>query len=291
MACDKDHSQTDFTIKDLPINQGGFGRHKCPACAYEKGVENGTRRILNFNLEEYISSLPESQEGNRRHRGPVEAYTLGFFHGFNGANNHLVIKDKLRMASQMRDFGLYMVAKGAVNATFSEQGIPYAHAMGVVHVAHGFEILIKSKIVEEHPLLIFSKIPQESNTEDDEIKVNDLLEYGQTIMYSELPHRLWAATGYKIADLKMYNEFGKIRNQIIHFSVPEISLSDLTLKYTFQVVEKAVNEWWDTTILEYASDYDEAYCESVFEQLARLNIPINYRLSEDGHKFEKLQKE
>ena len=24
MACDKDHSQTDFTIKDLPINQLDF---------------------------------------------------------------------------------------------------------------------------------------------------------------------------------------------------------------------------------------------------------------------------
>ncbi len=288
MVCNKNHSQTDFIIKDLPISQGGVGRHKCAACAYEKGVENGKNHVLNFDLEMYISSLPESQKGYRRHRSPIEAYTLGFFHGLNGANNHLAIKDKLRMASQMRDFGLYMVAKGSVNATFSEHGSPYAHAMGVVHVAHGFEILVKSKIVEEHPLLIFTKIPKDSNTEDDEIKFNDLLEHGQTIMYSELPHRLWAATGYKIADLSLYNEFGKIRNQIIHFSVPEISLADLTLKYTFQVVEKAVNEWWDTTILEYASEYDDAYCEYVFEQLERLNIPINYRLSEDGYNLEKV---
>lgn len=288
MACNKDHSQADSFIKDLPISQGGIGRHKCAACAYEKGVENGKNHVLNFNLERYLSSLPESQEGDRRHRNPIEAYTLGFLHGLSGANNHRVIKDKLRMASQMRNFGLYMVAKGAVNATFSEQGSPYAHAMGVVHVAHGFEILMKSRIVEEHPLLIFSKIPQESNTEGEEIELNDLLEHGQTIMYSELPHRLWAATGCKISDLKMYNEFGKIRNQIIHFSVPEISLSDLTLKYTFLVVEKAVNEWWDTTILEYASYYNEDYCEYVFEQLTRLNIPINYKLNEDSHNLEKI---
>lgn len=288
MACRKKHTETDLLIKDLPISQEGVGRHKCAACAYEKGIENGKNRVLNFDLAKYLSTLPESQKGYRRHRSPIEAYTLGFFHGLSGVNNHLVIKDKLRMASQMREFGLYMVAKGAINATFSECGSPYAHAMGVVHVANGFEVLIKAKIVEEHPLLIFTKIPKDSHTEDNDIKINDLLEYGQTIMYSELPHRLWAATGYKISDLNLYNDFGKIRNQIIHFAVPEIQLNDLTLKYTFEVVEKAVNEWWDTTILEYASRYDCEYCEYVFEQLERLNISTNYKLSEEGSSFERI---
>lgn len=62
MVCNKNHSQTDFIIKDLPISQGGVGRHKCAACAYEKGVENGKNHVLNFDLEMYISSLPESQK-------------------------------------------------------------------------------------------------------------------------------------------------------------------------------------------------------------------------------------
>ena len=55
MVCNKNHSQTDFIIKDLPISQGGVGRHKCAACAYEKGVENGKNHVLNFDLEMYIS--------------------------------------------------------------------------------------------------------------------------------------------------------------------------------------------------------------------------------------------
>ncbi|HNW97616.1 MAG TPA: hypothetical protein PKK00_04290 [Bacteroidales bacterium] len=282
MACKKEHKESDLIIKDLPISQGGFGRHKCACCAYEKGVENGNKRILNFNLEDFISNLEESQKGNQRHKSAVEAYTLGFFHGLNGSNNHLVIKDRQRMANQMRDFGLYMVAKGVVNATFSEQGSPYSYAMGVVHVANGFEILIKAKIVEEHPLLVFNKIPKETNIVDGNIKFEDLLEHGQTIMYSELPDRLWATTGYKITPINLFNEFGKIRNQIIHFAVPEIPLSDLTLNFTFQIIEKAINEWWGTTILEYAQEYDEDYCEYVFEELKRLNITINYKLNENG---------
>ena len=154
MACELEHTESDLIVRDLPISQGSFERHKCASCAYEQGVKNGKAKLLNFDLKKFISSLPESQKEYRRHRSALEAYSLGFFHGLNGANNHHIIKDKLRMASQMRDFGLSMVAKGLVNATFSEHGNPYAHAMGVVHVANGFEILIKAKIVEEHPLLI-----------------------------------------------------------------------------------------------------------------------------------------
>ena len=283
MACNKTHIESDIVVKDLPISQGSFERHKCASCAYEKGLENGKSKILNFDLENFITSLEESQKGFRRHRSAIEAYTLGFFHGLNGANNHLVIRDRQKMANQMRDFGLFMVAKGVVNATFSEVGSPYSHAMGLVHVANGFEILIKAKIVEEHPLLVFSKIPKETNITNGNIKFEDLLEHGQTIMYSELPDRLWAATGYKIEPIKLYNEFGKIRNQIIHFAVPEISLSEITLQFAYTIIENAVNEWWNTTILEYAQEYDDDYCHYIFDELKRLKIKIKYNLDENGN--------
>jgi len=288
MACTKDHSDSDLIVKDLPISQGSFERHKCASCAYEKGLENGKNKLLNFELENFISNLEESQQGFRRHRSAIEAYTLGFFHGLNGKNNHLAIKDKFKMASQMRDFGLSMVAKGVINATFSEAGVPYSHAMGLVHVANGFEILIKSKIVEEHPLLVFTKIPKEANLADGNIKMEDLIEHGQTIMYSELPDRLWAATGYKIEPIDLYNKFGRVRNQIIHFAVPaDTSLSDLTLEFTFKIIEKAINNWWDTTILDYAPDYDDAILEYIFERLDDLELETDYTLDENDNLIKK----
>jgi hypothetical protein len=281
MACNKNHIETDLIVKDLPISQGSFERHKCASCAYEKGLENGSKRLLNFDLENFISNIEESQKGDRRHRSAIEAYTLGFFHGLNGQNNHLAIKDKFKIASQMRDFGLSMVAKGVVNATYSEAGEPYSHAMGLVQVANGFEILIKSKIVEEHPLLVFTKIPKEANLLDGNIKMEDLIEHGQTIMFSELPDRLWATTGYKIESLELYHKFGRIRNQIIHFAVPNISLSDFTLEFTFKTIEKAINNWWNTTILEYTLDYDEVILETIFERLEELRLESIYTIDEN----------
>lgn len=287
MTCKRDHEVTDLIIKDLPLSQGGFERHKCSACAYEKGLENGGKKLLNFDLEYFISNLEESQKGLRRHRSAIEAYTLGFFHGLNGKNNHLAIKDKYKIASQMRDFGLFMVAKGLVTATYSEIGNPYSHAMGLVQVANGFEILIKSKIVEEHPLLVFNKVPKETNLSDGNIKMEDLLEHGQTIMYSELPDRLWATTGYKIQPIELYNRFGRVRNQIIHFAIPEISLSDFTLEYTFQIIETAINEWWGTTILEYTQEYDDSILENIFERIEELNLQINYTVDEQFNLIKK----
>lgn len=242
---------------------------------------------MNFDLESFITNLEESQRGNGQHRSAIEAYTLGFFHGLNGKNNHLAIKDKFKIASQMRDFGLSMVAKGVVNTTFSEHGEPYSHAMGLVQVANGFEILIKSKIVEEHPLLVFTKIPKEANLLDGNIKMEDLIEHGQTIMYSELPDRLWATTGYKIEPIELYNKFGRIRNQIIHFAIPAISLSDFTLEFTFKIIEKAINSWWDTTILEYAPDYDEVVLEYIFERLGELGLETNYAFDENYNLIKK----
>lgn len=272
MSCKKDHKSSDLIVRDLPISQGRFERHKCASCAYEKGLENGSNKLLNFDLENFISNLEESQKGYRRHRSAIEAYTLGFFHGLTGRNNHLAIKDKHKIASQMRDFGLTMVAKGVVNSTYPQAGEPYSPAMGLVQVANGFEILIKSKIVEEHPLLIFNKIPKETNLSDGNIKMEDLLEHGQTIMYSELPDRLWATTGYKIQPIELYNQFGRVRNQIIHFAIPDISLSNVTIEYTIKIIEKAISYWWNISILDYVQDYDDKFLEGIKDKFSDLNL-------------------
>ena len=41
MACKKDHTQIQRIMSTLPTDQGGVGRHKCAACAYEAGFEEG----------------------------------------------------------------------------------------------------------------------------------------------------------------------------------------------------------------------------------------------------------
>jgi len=69
----------DATLKTLPEDQGGEGRHKCAACAYKRGYQYG------FALQEAMTldlhSLPESQAGTVRHKSPHAAFALGYLKG------------------------------------------------------------------------------------------------------------------------------------------------------------------------------------------------------------------
>jgi len=193
------------------------------------------------------------------------------------------MKDEIKseLALHMRELGLHMIGKGLVNATFAEILFPYNQAMAIIHIGHGAELIIKARIAEEHPLLIFSSIPKSSSSVESKLGIIDLLEKGQTFGYAELPERLWAVTGDIVPGIDVYNKFGKLRNQIIHLAVPDERLADIALSFGFGVLEKLVNMWWDETLLSYAVSYDTEYLFYVFEQLDRLNIEINYR--NDGY--------
>ena len=41
MVCEKNHQDLKELMDLLPTDQGGVGRHKCAACAYEAGYEAG----------------------------------------------------------------------------------------------------------------------------------------------------------------------------------------------------------------------------------------------------------
>lgn len=185
------------------------------------------------------------------------------------------------LAEHMKDFGLHMVGKGIVNATFSECYNPYAHAMSIVHIAHGAEILFKARIVEQNPLLIFSNYPKWSQSKKEQIDFIALLETEHTIKFSALPKILSVEIGYDIDNSNLFTEFGKLRNEIVHLKVPHLELNDLALNFTFRVIERAVNDWWDKTIFNYAVNYDEVYLEYAFEQLHRLDIKTKYSIDDN----------
>lgn len=78
MVCKQAHRYLD-TFASLPDDQGGHGRHRCAACAYDRGFQAGLARKELLNLD--LDSLPESQAGAVRHKSPHAAYALGYLHG------------------------------------------------------------------------------------------------------------------------------------------------------------------------------------------------------------------
>jgi hypothetical protein len=93
--------------------------------------------------------------------------------------------DTRKIAEHMREFGLALLGRSLEDVTFSEMLSPYVHAMGVVTCAHSAEIIIKARIAEEHPLLIFNKLPKPDPTLL--LDVSALMTEGRTLAYEDLP--------------------------------------------------------------------------------------------------------
>jgi hypothetical protein len=176
-----------------------------------------------------------------------------------------------KIALHMREFGLGIMAHAIRNATFSEYGNAYAHALSVTVAAQAAEILIKARIAEEHPLLIFTALPKPtSHTET--LDLGALLLSGRTAQYGDLPDLLWAATGYHIPERQEYENFGKLRNQLQHLAIPDENLSDRTLRFVFQVVAPMAKEFWGENVIRHVDADDIEYVE---ERVRELGLPFD----------------
>lgn len=182
------------------------------------------------------------------------------------------------VAAHMRDFGLCLLGRAVADATCSEMMRQYAHASAVTMAGQAAEIIIKAKISDTSPLLVFAKLPASPQT-DRELTVEDLFDSGRSHMFDELPNLLWAVTGIRVPNLAEYRNFGKLRNTIMHFAVPEEELADSTLSFAVNVMEPMVRTFWQISAIAYAEEYDEVISEGYLEeQLVRFGLPIDAHL-------------
>lgn len=182
-----------------------------------------------------------------------------------------------QVAEHMREFGLNVMGRAIYDATFADLG--FDHALSVTHAVHAAEILLKARIAQEHPLLIFSSLPAPSTTER-ELTISELVEHGRSYCYQDLPNLLWATTGHRIERLDDYREFGQLRNQIIHFAVPDNkALAAKTLRFAVEVVDPLLELFWNTSAIPYASNWDPIIYEGYLEErLIRIGVEINPRI-------------
>lgn len=183
--------------------------------------------------------------------------------------------DTRNIAGYMKEFGLHILGRAIIDSTFSEITKPFAHPLAVVHAAHGTEIILKARIAQEHPLLIFENLPKSGSTPGD-LTITELLNQGRTIRYEDLPEMLWATTGHRLAKTKEFLEFGRLRNQIMHFAVPDGELADATLRFCFEVIEPVVQEFWEESLVGYAAEWDDAIHSDGYlsDRLAALGIKL-----------------
>ena len=129
--------------------------------------------------------------------------------------------------------------------------------LSVLQAAHAAEILIKARIAKEHPLLIFDQVPKSTQVHDPKLGLKNLFEKAKTIQYSELPERLWAATGIKLKNIDTYKKFGYLRNTIQHFTSPsDVDCSAETREFIYQIIDPFIHDCWGITAVDYNEDYE-----------------------------------
>ena len=74
-----EHRYSNPILSSLPESQRQpRGRHKCAACAYDRGFDDGLAHLEpNFDP----SQLDDSQAGAGRHKDCAAAYNKGFYYG------------------------------------------------------------------------------------------------------------------------------------------------------------------------------------------------------------------
>jgi len=153
----------------------------------------------------------------------------------------------------MRDLGLGALAHANRHAAYAGDN-PSWPELAVLQAAHAAELLIKARIAQEHPLLIFEHLPRSTQAVGEHLDLEDLFAQGRTFQWSDLPERLWAATGISIPNKDRFDSFGRLRNGIQHFGPPPgRDASEETLRFVFEVLDPFINECWGL----FAVDYDE----------------------------------
>lgn len=180
------------------------------------------------------------------------------------------------MNPQLKDVYKNMLRLGLNALALANWHEHYAHMnetsnMAVLSAAHAAEILIKARIAQEHPLLIFDQIPKVTQSKSKLLDFEDLFTNGRTLDYADLPARLWAATGITVPALERYKKFGKLRNAIQHFAPPARGDTEVS-QYIYEVIDPFINSCWGLYAIDYNEDAEpHAY---LIKTLIRRGIPF-----------------
>ncbi|MCU0947954.1 MAG: hypothetical protein MUF47_06850 [Porphyrobacter sp.] len=127
--------------------------------------------------------------------------------------------------------------------------------LSVLQAAHAAEILIKARIAEEHPLLIFESLPK-PKSDTDILSMEHLIDAGRTVQWKDLPDRLWATTGKKLPNRDLFEKFGRLRNSIQHFAAHHDEAGLEASRFIFGVIDPFIHENWGLYAVDHNEDHE-----------------------------------
>lgn len=159
------------------------------------------------------------------------------------------------VSQNIRNLGLGALAHANRHAAYYDEVNDKWGELSVLQAAHAAELLVKARISQVHPLLIFSNLPSVSN--QDTLSIDKLAEDGRTIEWSDLPKVFKTITSCNFKNDGIFKAFGRLRNSVQHFGIipnqATTSASLETLKFIYSFIDPFINEHWGL----YAIDFDE----------------------------------
>ena len=143
------------------------------------------------------------------------------------------------------------------HADYQSHDNPHWSELSVLQAAHAGEILVESKIAEEHPLLIFEQIPKCKASGMDALSLGHFVEHGRTVQFNDLPGRLWATTGIRLQNFERYRAFGRLRNDTQHFTIHEqTNSSKEAINFIYCVINPFINLCWYFYTIDYTENHE-----------------------------------
>ncbi|MBX3150434.1 hypothetical protein KF728_09820 [Candidatus Obscuribacterales bacterium] len=160
------------------------------------------------------------------------------------------------IGDHMRQLGLAALQHANWHANYISHENAFWAELSALQAAHSAEILIKARIAEEHPLLIFEHLPKPPRDRVDGLAFSQLVERGRTLQFSDLPNRLWATTGMRLPNEGRYESFGRLRNTIQHFALPpDVDVAQETLHFIYEVIDPFINDCWNLYAIDFNEDH------------------------------------
>lgn len=180
----------------------------------------------------------------------------------------------------MRNLGLGALAHANRHAAYAAVENSSWPELSVLQAGHSAELLIKARIAQEHPLLIFEQLPRLKRIPaDNKLDFETLFHSGRTVQWSDLPDRLWAVTGQAIPNRQRFDDFGKLRNGIQHFGPnPAYNTGKEVLRFVFDVLDPFIHECWGM----FAIDYDEDYEPYIYLVSPLVSLEIEFLVSREA---------
>jgi len=184
------------------------------------------------------------------------------------------------VSQNIRNLGLGALAHANRHAAYYDEVNDKWGELSVLQAAHAAELLVKARIAQVHPLLIFSNLPSVSN--QDTLSIDKLAEDGRTIEWSDLPKVFKTITSCNFENDGIFKAFGRLRNSVQHFGIipnqATTSASLETLKFIYSFIDPFINEHWGL----YAIDFDEDMDSYEHLPIALIGYEIKFLVSPEA---------